>query len=407
MKMIFKPLAIGFACASMLLGGCQDKEDEKETIPQNEYEPTFTKVTGYVFKPAIVPASDENVNKLNKPQGFTVNKFAEGGGKFRMLAVSSTGVVYATDREAGTLTMFRDINADGKADERQVVATRQNMHGITIYNNTMYMVTAREVLSAAINSNGTLGGLQILMTDLPDAGQHNNRTIAFGPDGLMYISIGSTCNACEESNKENATLVRANPDGTNRKIFAKGLRNMIGFGWHPQTKELWGMDHGIDWLGDEDQKEELNKIAQGADYGWPYIYGEGKFYPQLAPPGDTTYQQYLAKTTLPLLTYEAHSAPLGMIFYTGSTFPPEYQNDAFVAMRGSWNRKQPSGYKIVRLHFENGQPTQFQDFVGSFLVNDNKGQFARITGITVHTDGSLLVADDSNGVIYRIAYSGQ
>jgi glucose/arabinose dehydrogenase len=147
----------------------------------------------------------------------------------------------------------------------------------------------------------------------------------------------------------------------------------------------------------------VNQIKQGADYGWPYIYGEGKYNPADRPMGDTTYKEYLQKTTLPQLTYQAHAAPMSMAFYTGSLFPAEYKNDAFVAMRGSWNRSNPSGYKIVRMHFENGVPVRFDDFVTGFLVNKNRAHFARLVGVAMHTDGSLLFSDDTNGVVYRVS----
>ncbi|MDO1450881.1 PQQ-dependent sugar dehydrogenase [Rhodocytophaga aerolata] len=404
MKNVHK-LFIGTGVLLAIAIGCNKDDIFNELIPETNEQPTTSQVQGYVFKPALAEPTAENVAQLKVPAGFAVNKFAEGLGKPRILAVGSMGQVYVTDREAGTVTMLMDTNGDGIAENSSIVANIKQVHGITLYNNMAYMVAVREVYRAAMNPDGTLGQPQLLINDLPDAGQHPNRTIAFGPDGFMYITVGSTCNSCPEPNPENATILRANADGTNRKIFAKGLRNTIGFGWHPQTSELWGMDHGIDWLGDNEQKEELNKITQNADYGWPYIFGEGKYNPSDRPKGDTTYAQYLAKTTLPSLTYQAHSAPMGMVFYTGSQFPADYQNNAFVAMRGSWNRSAPVGYNVVRVRFENGQPAAFEDFLSGFLVNNNKAHFARLVGLAVHTDGSLLVSDDTNGVIYRVAYT--
>lgn len=373
-------------------------------IPETKDSTTTAQINGYVFRPALVPASPENVQQLKVPAGFTVKKFAEQLGKPRILVVSSAGNVYTSDREAGIVMMLKDTNGDGVSDTKQTVATIKQAHGLTIHNSKMYIAAIREVYVANMNADGTLAPPQMITDKLPDAGQHPNRTLAVGPDNLLYITVGSTCNACDEPNKLNATIVRANLDGSNITVFSKGLRNTIGFGWHPQTGELWGMDHGIDWLGDDDQKEEVNMIKQNAHYGWPYIYGEGKYNPADRPPGDTTYQQYLAMTTLPALTYQAHAAPIQMAFYTGTKFPAEYRNDAFIAMRGSWNRSQPVGYKVVRLHFENGKPVRFDDFLSGFLVNNNKAHFGRLVGVAVHTDGSLLVSDDTNGVIYRISY---
>jgi glucose/arabinose dehydrogenase len=410
MKFWIKP-AFYFALVLTFVFSCQkDDDDLKEMIPETDKDLTTSQIQGYVFRPALVEATDENVKQLKVPSGFSVSKFADQLGKPRMMVVNSNGQVYVTDRDKGTVTLLKDTNGDGTADAKNVVANIKQVHGITIHNGKVYLVAVKEVYSASINADGTLGQPQMLISDLPDGGQHPNRTLAFGPDGMLYITVGSTCNACPEPNKENATILRANPDGTNRKVFAKGLRNTIGFGWHPVTKELYGMDHGIDWLGDNEQKEELNKIVQNGDYGWPYIYGEGKYNPADRPEGDTTYQQYLAKTTLPELTYQAHAAPMGMVFYTGSQFPQEYQNDAFVAMRGSWNRSQPSGYKVVRIHFENNQPAKpakVDDFLSGFLVNGNKAHFARLVGLAIYTDGSLLVSDDTNGVIYRVAYGSK
>lgn len=377
-------------------------------IPETNKEPTSASIQGNVFEPALVDPTDERVAQLKLPAGFKIAKFADQLGKPRMLTVSASGNVYVTSREAGTVTLLRDTNSDGKADVKQVVANIKAVHGLTIHQDKMYLVAVKEVYRADINSDGTLGTPQQLINNLPDGGQHPNRTIGFGPDGLMYITVGSTCNACAEPNAENATILRANPDGSGRIIYASGLRNTIGFGWHPETKELWGLDHGIDWLGDDQQKEELNQIKQGAFYGWPYIYGDGSYNPHPRPMGDTTYADVLAKTTLPSYSYDPHAAPMGLVFYTGSGaatgFPAEYQNDAFATMRGSWNRSQPSGYNVIRIHYEGGKPTRIDNFVTGFLVNDNKAQFGRPVGITTMPDGSLLFAEDNNGVIYRVTY---
>lgn len=359
---------------------------------------------GHIFKPALVDATDERVKTLKVPAGFIVTKFAENLGKPRMIAVSDKGLVYVTNRDEGTVTLLRDTDKDGKADENKLVAKRDKMHGITIHNNKMYLITVEDVFTTDIKNDGTLGDLKMIMQGLPDGGQHANRTIAIGPDNMLYVSIGSTCNACEETREESATMVQAKLDGTDKKIFAKGLRNTIGFDWHPQTKELFGMDHGIDWLGDESQKEELNKIEKDENYGWPYVFEKGK--PNLAdtPPQGQTFEEYAKKTKFAELTYKAHSAPMSMKFYTGTQFPAGYKNSAFVAMHGSWNRAEPSGYNVVRLKFENGKPTGFEDFLSGFLVDGNKSQFGRVVGIAQHTDGSLLVTDDNNGVVYRVAY---
>ncbi|GGB77619.1 PQQ-dependent sugar dehydrogenase [Dyadobacter sediminis] len=403
LKTILKS-AVLLSAFSFAIVSCDDDDDFWDAfIPETDKEPTTTQVEGYVFRPALVPADVANVNQLKVTSGFKVAKFAEGLGKPRILAVSSTGLVYASDRDAGIVMLLTDTNKDGVADDKKTVANIKQAHGLTIYKNKMYIAAVNEVYVADMNANGTLSQPKLLIDDLPDGGQHPNRTIAFGPDGKMYLTVGSTCNACPEPNGENATILIANEDGSGRKVFAKGLRNTIGFGWHPETGEMWGMDHGIDWLGDDEQKEEVNQLKMGADYGWPYIYGEGKYNPADRPQGDTTYQQYLQKTTLPSLTYQAHSAPMQMAFYNGAMFPAEYKNDAFVAMRGSWNRSNPVGYKIVRMHFENGKPVRFEDFVTGFLVNNNKAHFARLVGVATHTDGSLLFSDDTNGVIYRVS----
>jgi glucose/arabinose dehydrogenase len=404
MKLLLKATSFIIVAVTLIISCNKDESLWDWMIPETEDTITSAEIKGFVFYPALAPATADNMKNLKVPAGFSVTKFADNLGKPRILVVNSNGTVYVSDRDKGIVMMLRDSNGDGTADQRQTVATIKNAHGLAIHGGKMYIAAIREVYAASINNDGTLGSAAIILRDLPDAGQHPNRTIAFGPDGMLYLSIGSTCNSCPEPNPLNATLVKANPDGSNLTVVAKGLRNTIGFGWHPQSGALWGADHGIDWLGDDDQKEEINQIKQGANYGWPYIYGEGKYNPGDRPEGDTTYQQYLAQSTLPTLTYQAHAAPMQMAFYNGAKFPAEFRGDAFIAMRGSWNRSQPVGYKVVRLHFENGVPVRFDDFLTGFLLDNNKAHMGRLVGVAVHNDGSLLVSDDTNGVIYRVSY---
>jgi glucose/arabinose dehydrogenase len=200
-------------------------------------------------------------------------------------------------------------------------------------------------------------------------------------------------------------MLRAALDGTTRSTFASGLRNTIGFAWHPTTGQLWGMDHGSDWRGDDIPPEELNAIAEGGDYGWPYCYGARQIDPVIQDPPQGSKEQYCATTRRPALSTQAHKAPIGFTFYTGSSFPAEYQGDAFIAMHGSWNRLPPTGYEVVRLVFDDDAvPQRFEPFVTGFLSDDGASTFGRPAGIAVAPDGALLFSDDSSGVIYRVSY---
>lgn len=363
-------------------------------------------MTGNIYLPNKLPATDARVAALKVPAGFTITKYAEGLDLPRMLAQAPNGDLYVSNRVKGTITLLRDANKDGKAEVVRQVAQKPHLHGLALKDGKLYLSAIREIYVADVLPDGGLSEPKILYKDLPDAGQHANRVLHFGPDGQLYLSVGSTCNACDEDNPENATILVLKTDGSGRSVYAHGLRNTIGFDWHPATGQLFGMDHGIDWLGDEDQMEELNQIKQGAGYGWPSIIADGKHYPANKPKSGETYEQFDAKNQRPLLLYKAHSAPLGLVFNKGTQFPAAYKNDAFVTMHGSWNRTQPSGYKIVRVHFDaQGQPEKFEDFITGFLVENDKSEFGRPCGLIQANDGSLLMSDDDNGVIYRVAYA--
>ena len=373
-------------------------------------------VVGHVLEPAQLEPTPERLERLRLPEGFTIEVFAENLVNPRMIDVADDGTLYVTRRSVGDVVMLRDADGDGRVDEspeeRQVVAQRPMMHGIEVDGNTVYLATVSEVFRAERRPDGTLGPLERIIDDLPAGGQHPNRMVQLGPDGKLYISVGSTCNACGETDPENATMVRAEPDGSSRTIFASGLRNTIGYGFEPETGELWGMDHGIDWLGDNEQHEELNRIVEGAKYGWPYVFADGKFNPQDYPPSGLTMEEWAAQSTEPVGLYTPHAAPMQLTFYTGDAFPEDYRGDAFIAMRGSWNRKPPSGYEVLRIRFEEGEPVDFEPFVTGFLMEDPEGgsgwgHLGRLAGLAQGSDGALYLSDDTNGVIYRIAYAGE
>lgn len=365
-----------------------------------------TTITGAILEPSPKrPDTDQALlDRFHLPEGVTASVFAKDLVNPRMLVVSEDGTLYATRRSVGDVVMLRDDDGDGMADEPVTVASRPGMHGIAFHGDQVYLATVKDVYRADVAEDGSFGALQRIINDLPDGGQHPNRTLLVGPDDKLYVSVGSTCNACPETNPESATMLRAELDGSSRTIFASGLRNTIGFDWQPETGQLWGMDHGIDWLGNDAQIEELNHIQQGKQYGWPYIYGMDEFNPQDNPPPGTSLETWASISEEPALGHTAHAAPMQMIFYKGSMFP-EWTGDALVAMRGSWNRRPPSGYELVRIDFEQGQPVGIEPVMTGFLADDDGAwtYAGRPVGVAVGNDGAIFVSDDGEGVIYRIA----
>ncbi len=372
-------------------------------------QPQTSNFTSSVTEPERRDFSDALLKQLKLPANFEISVYAQGLGNPRMMAFAPDGTLYVTRPMSGDVIALKGDNKSGKSSSVQVVANNLPLvHGIAIRDNKLYLVGNTKVYTADLKPDGSVSQPQVVLSDLPESGQHSARTLVFGPDGMIYMTVGSPCNACRPSTPEYASILQIKPDFSSRVVFASGLRNTIGFGWHPQTGEMWGMDHGLDTLGDDVPPEELNLIQKGAKYGWPYCYGDKQvndYIPDAPGPG-VTKAQYCQMTTAPTLSYQAHSAPINLLFYTGSQFPADYQNDAFVTMRGSWNRSQATGYKVVRLHFQNGKPVSFEDFVTGFLIEEGKAQFGRVAGLVLAPDGSLLISEDTNGVIYRVAYVG-
>jgi len=387
-------LVLGFAAPTLAQKGLVPKEKFTATVNSNY--------------PAHLDFKESMVSNIKVPAGFKVAVAATGLGKPRMMAVREDGSMYVTRRDVGDVLLLSDKNGDGRFDDLKTVWSKfPDVHGITIHDGFLYLASGKELKRAKIQPDGTLQDTTTLFKDMPDGGQHDNRMVAFGPDGMLYISVGSNCNDCAETNPENATLLQVKPDGSSRRVFARGLRNTIGFDWEPVTKEIWGCDNGTDWRGDEIPPEELNKIVDGGDYGWPQVFGKQQVDPTREDPLGTTKEAY-AKTTVPaVMTFPAHSAPIDFKFIGNiKGFPQEYKEDALVCWHGSWNRVKPEGYKVQRIHFENGKPVAVQDFFSGFLNTTKNTRFGRPAGLAYSNKGDLYISDDENGVIYRV-YAGR
>lgn len=397
------PYRLGIAAIVLAIAACSPAQPSP---PAQLVQPGDQTV--HVVQPSIEPFDESQISRLKVPAGFKIQVFAKGLGNPRMMAIADDGTIYVTRRSTGDVVALKDDDGNGQADAApRVVATGLlGVNGITIRDNKVYVAMSTEVRSADIQEDGSLQTPKTVIGGLPDPGQHPSWNVAFGPDEKMYVSVGSPCNDCVPLNETYATILRADADGQNRQIFAKGLRNTFGFDWHPLTSELWGMDHGVDWRGDVQPPEELNRIKEGGDYGWPFCYGAKQVdaMSHFQPHDGRTREAYCEATEPATLTYDAHAAPMALRFYRADQFPLEYKADAFVTFHGSWNREKPAGYNVVRLRFENSQPSKFEDFVTGFLAADGKSVFGRPCGLAQTEEGELLFTDDANGVIYRVTY---
>jgi glucose/arabinose dehydrogenase len=344
--------------------------------------------------------------KLKVPPGFQITVFADTKANPRLMAISPGGVLLATSTSDGTVLALPDANKDGRADRvATVLKDLDAPHGIAFYQGKLYLAETGKVVRYDWDE-GQLGATNRQeIVKLPRGGMHFTRTLIFH-NGKMYVAAGSDCNVCDDEHGR-GMVQEFNPDGSGARDFARGLRNSVGLDVSPATKTIWASDNGRDFLGDELPPDEINNLGNGGDFGWPFCYG--KRVVDTKYPGATAAR--CARTIPTAFDLQAHSAALGIAFYTGTQFPQQYRNDLFVAFHGSWNRSIPTGYKVVRIRMNTrGEATAVEDFVTGFISpgQTRRGKWSgRPAGVTVAPDGSLIVSDDTSGAIYRVSVEGK
>ncbi len=340
---------------------------------------------------------------LEVPRGFTVREIAGGLTRPRFMALDQDGsLVYASDASSQVLRL-RDEDGDGYYETRQVIAgDLAYVHSVAFVDGALYAAAEDRVVRLAdFAADGAARQMTTVLDGLPtgasDLYGHRTRTLLAGPDGWLYLSIGSSCDVCVEQNPLRATVVRFRPDGSGLEVFAGGLRNSVGIAFRPDSGELWGADMGRNNLGPDLPPEEFNRIEAGGDYGWPYCYGDRLPDPAFGDPARC------ANTLAPRYSFPAHWAPLGVVFYDQAGFPASYQGDALIAFHGSAPDQiadDRRGYRVVRLRFKNGQPVAHEDLLRGFVAGGEV--WGRPAGLLVAPDGSLLVSDDYGGRIFRV-----
>lgn len=339
---------------------------------------------------------------LNVPEGFAVSVFAAGLDSPRLMAFDRQGRLFVSLPSEGQVVVLPDEDGNGVAD-RQVVFARglTRPHGLAFSRDELIVAETGRVIAINLKkeaSSVVAGPMRVLSSEIPSGGSHWSRSVVASADGTLYISAGSSCNACVEDEPKRASVMRLRK-GRAIEIYARGLRNTVGLAMHPDTDELWGVDNGRDWLGDDLPPEELNLIKEGGDYGWPYCYGD-KVHDK-----DYGTAARCASTEPPVVMMQAHSAPLGISFGDGLGFPAEFKDALYIAFHGSWNRSKATGYKLVAVPFKEGAPVGGTiDFITGWFYGTRP--WGRPVAPIVGPDGALYVSDDYAGAIYRVVYKG-
>jgi glucose/arabinose dehydrogenase len=357
-----------------------------------------------VVGPAITEYSQSlPLNTIKLPPGFKIDVFAEVPDA-RSMAVSPSGIVYVGNKDKDKVYAVKDTDGDKKADKKWVIASGLNMpNGVAFHEGDLYIAEVSRILKI----EGIESKLEnppkpvVINDDYPHESHHGWKYIAFGPDGKLYVPVGAPCNICESKNEIYATITRLNKDGSGREIFARGIRNSVGFTWHPETKELWFTDNGRDSMGDDIPSCELNHAPKtGMHFGYPYCHEGSVKDPEFGN------KHPCADFSAPADKLGPHVAPLGLKFYNGSMFPESYKNQIFVAEHGSWDRSKKSGHNVSIVRFNNNRVVGHEVFASGWLNDATQKVWGRPVDILVLNDGSILISDDQAGVIYRVTYNG-
>lgn len=341
-----------------------------------------------------VPTMAHALDDIVMPPGFVIEEYADVPNA-RSLALGDNGTLFVSNRKGRSVYAV----VAGEKGTRTIKLTKgmNAPNGIAVHAGDLYIAEIDRVTRYADIENNldSPPEPEVLDIDLPSDRHHGWRYIGFGPDDKLYVSIGAPCNVCDEDGY--AEIVRMNPDGSDRETFAFGVRNSVGFTWHPETGEMWFTDNGRDMLGDDLPACELNRAVEaGMHFGFPYCHGGDLLDPKFGEGQDC------ADYTPPARKLGPHVAPLGVKFYTGEMFPEEYRGQIFIAEHGSWNRSKKIGYRITLVTIDNGLPVNYEPFASGWLQGESVS--GRPVDLVVIDDGSMLVSDDLSGKVYRIRY---
>lgn len=345
-----------------------------------------------------------NLDKIQLPDGFKIDVFARVNNA-RAMVLSKNGTLFVSNRGGDKVYALQDTDGDWIADKRYVIASGLRMpNGIAFKDGSLYVAEVSKLWrfdDIEANLNNPPEPAKIY-DDYPTDGHHGWKYIAFGPDGKLYVPVGAPCNICESKNEMYASITRMNSDGSDREVYVHGVRNTVGFTWHPDTGEMWFTDNGRDWLGNDSPACELNRVSeQGQHFGYPYCHAGEVKDPEF---GDKYPCSDFVK---PAQKLGPHVAPLGVKFCTSEAFPETYRNKIFIAEHGSWNRDADvghTGHKITMVTEENGKGVAYEDFATGFLNKETNTAWARPVDVLFAPDGSMLVSDDLAGTIFRISY---